>query len=214
MVKKEKLFGKRGLVYLIGCIVILGLGFTFWYQKWQSKFEAPRNNSQSIDFTIGKDFTLDAVVGDLYYYNFIKDENTFRYALVHSKDTNPGREGAIKVGNNTIDREARYTISQSMTAWQITDILLNQGNYSSCEHGCPESNFIPELSPGGDLAPTIKEKYEWVKTYEDCVKAIGHDGGQLSSEQYYQRTGIKRCVAPDGREFTQGKDGWSEIPSP
>jgi cell division protein YceG involved in septum cleavage len=214
MAKKKKLFGKRGLIYLIICIVILGLGFMFWYQNWQSKFEAPRNNSQSIAFTIGKDFTLDAVVGDLHYYNFIKDENAFRYALVHLKDNNPGRENSLKVGDNTIDREAIYTISQSMTAWQIADILLNQGNYSSCEHGCPESNFLPELLPGGDLAPTIKEKYSWVKTYEDCVKAIGHDGGQLSSEQYAQRTGIRRCIAPDGREFTQGKEGWSDIPSP
>ena len=59
-----------------------------------------------------------------------------------------------------------------------------------------------------------KEKYSWIKTYEECTKAIGHDGGQLSSEQYYQKTGIRRCVAPDGREFTEGKEGWSDIPTP
>lgn len=214
MAKKKKLFGKRGFVYLVGCIVILGLGFMLWYQNWQSKFKAPRQNTQTVDFTIGKNFTLEAVVGDLHYYNFIKDENAFRYALVHTKDNNPGRENALKAGNNTIDREARYTISQSMTAWQIADILLNQGEFSSCNHGCPESNFIPELLPGGNLAPTMKEKYEWIKIYEDCVKAIGSDGGQLSSEQYYERTGIRRCIAPDGREFTQGKEGWSDTPSP
>jgi hypothetical protein len=132
---------------------------------------------------------------------------------VHSKDTNPGRENALKVGDNTIDREARYTISQSMTAWQIAEILLNQGVYSSCEHGCPDSNFNPELLPGGDLAPTLKEKYSWVKTYDDCVKSIGHDGGQLTSEQNHIQTGHPRvCSSPDGRYFTQGKEGWSEIP--
>ncbi len=215
MVKKKKLFGKRGFIYLTVCIVILGLGFIFWYQNWQNKFKAPRQDTQTIDFTIGKDFTLEAVIGDLHYYNFIKDENTFRYALAHTKDIIPGRENALKVGDNTIDREARYTISQSMTAWQIADILLNQGNYSSCDHGCPESNFIPELLPGGNLAPTMKEKYSWVETYEDCAKAIGPDGGQLSSEQNFLQTGKPRkCVSPDGREFTQGKEGWSDTPSP
>lgn len=148
------------------------------------------------------------------YYDFIKDETIFKYALEHSKDTNPGRENAIKIGDNTIDRETVYKISQSMNAWELADVLLNQGVYQSCDHGCPESNFTPELLPGGDLAPTIKEKYSSVKTYEDCVEAIGNDSGQLSSEQYYERTGIRRCVSPDGREFTEGKKGWSDQPSP
>ena len=97
-----------------------------------------------------------------------------------------------------------------MTTWQIANILLNKGTTIDCSHGCPGSNFDPELLPGGDLAPTIKQKYEWVKTYEDCVKSIGHDGGQLSSEQYAQKTGIRKCVSPDGREFTQGKEGWTK----
>lgn len=194
----------------LGLILLVGLASVL-----QSRFVAPRQGSQLIDFTIGKDFTLDAVVGDLYYFGFIKDENALKFALRYSKDTNPGRDNAIKIGNNTIDREARYSISQSMTAWQLANVLLNQGDYSSCNHGCPDSNFIPELLPGGDLAPTMKEKYSWVKTYEDCVKSIGHDGGQLSSEQNYIQTGRPRkCISPDGREFTQGKEGWSDTISP
>lgn len=211
---KTKKLKSKAFLFLILSVLIFFLLATFWYKNWQSRFEAPRQNTQPIQFTIGKNFTLDAVVGDLKYYGFIKDEGVFRYALQHAKDINPGRENALKIGNNTVDREAVYTISQSMTAWQLADILLNQGNYQSCDHGCPESNFIPELIPGGDLAPTIKQKYEWVKTYDDCVKAIGHDGGQLSSEQYYERTGIRRCISPDVREFTQGKDGWSDTISP
>ena len=131
-----------------------------------------------------------AVVGDLHYYGFIKDEGAFKYALEHTKDNTPGKENALTIGSNTIDRKARYKISQSMTAWQMADILLNQGELSTCDHGCPDSNFDPELLPGGDLAPTLKEKYSWVKTYQDCAKAIGQDGGQLSSEQYYERTGL------------------------
>lgn len=210
MVKKTQNPNLRKLIYLFLFIVILGLVSLLWYRNWQSKFESPRHNTQTIEFTISKDMTLDAVIGDLQYYDFIKDKEAFRYALEHAKDTNPGKDNSLKAGNNTIDREARYSISQSMTAWEIADILVNEGEYGPCNHGCPDSVFNPELVPGGDLAPTLKEKYSWVKTYEDCTKAIGHDGGQLSSEQYAQRTGIRKCVSPDGREFTQGKDGWTD----
>lgn len=199
---------KRKKLVLLLVLIIAALGITVCLVNWNKKFDAPRRNTQPVEFTIGKNFTLDAVVKDLNYFNFIKDESAFKYALEHMKDITPGRENAIKIGNNTIDSEASYTISQSMTVWQIADILLNQGDFSSCEHGCPESSFSPELLPGGDLAPTIQQRYEWVRTYEDCVKSIGHDGGQLSSEQYAQKTGIRKCVSPDGREFTQGKEGW------
>ncbi len=216
MAKKKQVSKRRLVSYLVFALVVLGLGFGIWYKNWQNKFEAPRQNTQLIGYTIKKDTTLMAIVGDLHYYGFIKDENAFKFALEHTQDTTKGGTNFIKVGrgSKTIEREARYKISQSMTAWQIANVLLNQGELSTCDHGCPDSNFDPELLPGGDLAPTLKEKYSWVKTYEDCTKAIGHDGGQLSSEQYYQRTGIKRCVAPDGREFTQGKDGWSDVPTP
>lgn len=214
MAKKTKQVSMRNLIYLALFIVILGLGGLAWYKNRQNKFEAPRQNSQPIEFTISKNKSLTAVIGDLYYYGFIKDEDAFTYTLEHTKDNTPGKENALTIGSNTIDREARYKISQSMTAWQIANVLLNQGELSTCNHGCPDSNFDPELLPGGDLAPTLKEKYSWVKTYEDCTKAVGHDGGQLSSEQYAQRTGIRRCVSPDGREFTQGKEGWSDIPTP
>ncbi len=215
MAKKTKSF-PRWLRYLGVVLVVTVLASVLWYRNWQSKFETPRQNTQLIGFTIKKDTTLMAIVGDLHYYGFVKDENAFKFALEHTQDTTKGGTNFIKVGrgSKTIEREARYEISQSMTAWQIAGVLLNQGKLSTCDHGCPDSNFDPELLPGGDLAPTIKQKYEWIKTYEDCVKAIGHDGGQLSSEQYAQRTGIKRCVAPDGREFTQDKEGWSDIPTP
>jgi hypothetical protein len=213
MAKKMKSLPRK-LVYIVFLIVAVAIVSFLWYKNWQSKLDAPRQNTPAIEFTISKDKTLMAVVGDLHYYGFIKDESAFQYALEHTKDTKSGNGTSIKIGNNTIDRESRYTISQSMTAWQIANVLLNQGVSNPCNNGCPESSFNPELLPGGYLAPTLKEKYSWVKTYEDCTKAIGHDGGQLSSEQYYQKTGIKRCVAPDGREFTQGKEGWSDIPTP
>ena len=203
------------LLFLIVVLAVSGIAY-FLFKGLQSKFEAPRENTPDIQFTISKNKTLDAIVGDLKYYDFIKDERAFTFALEHTQDNTKGGENFIKVGkgSKTIEREAVYTISQSMTAWKLASILLNEGTHQDCDHGCPESNFTPELLPGGDLAPTMKEKYSWVKTYDDCVKVIGHDGGQLSSEQYYERTGIRRCISPDGREFTEGKEGWSDKPSP
>src|SRR3989344_1501390 len=201
--KKRK---RLALTLLVVALAISGIAYSL-FKGFQSKFEAPRKDTPDIQFTISKNKTLDAIAGDLKYYGFIKDERAFTFALEHTQDDTKGGENFIKVGkgSKTIEREAVYTISQSMTAWELASVLLNGGTHQDCDHGCPESNFIPELLPGGDLAPTIKERYSWVKTYEDCVKVIGQDGGQLSSEQYYESTGIRRCVSPDGREFTQGK---------
>lgn len=202
MIKRKNLL--QTVLVGIALIMSVGLYLKFRYQK----FEAPRQNSPTIEYIIGKDNTLEAVINDLQYFDFIKDKEAFRYALSASKDQTPAIPSSLLIGNNSIDREAKYKISQSMTAWQIADVLLNQGESAPCDRGCSESNFNPELLPGGDLSPTIQQKYEWVKTYEDCVKSIGHDGGQLSSEQYAQKTGIRKCVSPDSREFTQGKEGW------
>ena len=185
------------------------------------RFAAPRTDAPMVEFRVSKENTITAVTGNLNYYGFIKEEEALLEALKKTKDNTPGKPGAITIGNNTIDTETSYKISQSMTAWEIADVLLNQGtpSQSDCDQGCPNTTpFTPELLPGGDVAPTLKErmqaKYGWVKTYEDCKKAKGSDGGQLSSEQYYDRTGIRLCVSPDGREFTQGKEGWSDRQSP
>ncbi len=209
-----KLKQNKTIGILLVCTLLIILITTLLYKNWQSKFEAPRQNTKPIEFTIKKETTLEAIIGNLSYYGFIKDKDAFTYAIKSTMDSTSGRQNSIKIGNNTIDRESRFIISQSMNAWQIADTLLNKGEYSPCNNGCSESIFNPELLPGGDLAPTLKEKYSWVKTYEDCTKSIGHDGGQLSSEQYAQRTGIRKCVSPDGREFTKGKEGWSDIPTP
>lgn len=173
------------------------------------KYYAPRQGTPNISFTIGKNFTLEAVISDLKYYDFIKDENAFRYALERSVDNTSGNENSLKVGVNTIDREAKYTINQSMTAWELASVLLNEGEHSDCDHGCPESNFIPELLPGGDLAPTIEERFSWIKTYEDCVEGVGtgHEGGQAFPDK-------RLCTSPDGRYFTKGQEGWLDVPLP
>lgn len=183
--------------FLILIIIVLGVLFIF-----QSKFSPPRKTGQNILYTIPVEAKEMAITGDLKYYGFIKSESALKFAL--------WIEGGV-LGKD-IKRGVTYELSQTMNIWQIANALLNKvytGQTFDCDHGCPEGNFSPGLLPGGDLAPTISQKYEWVKTYEDCVKSIGHDGGQLSSEQYAQKTGIRKCVSPDGREFTQGKEGWT-----
>lgn len=214
MTKMTKLISSRKHFYLAFILLILGLSALAWYQNWQSRFTAPRQQARIVTFTIRKNTALTAVMSDLHYYGFIKDESAIKYALEQTKDRTPGTANAIVIGKNTIDREASYQISQSMTAWEIAAVLLNEGELRTCNHGCPDSKFEPKLLPGGDLAPTIKEKYSWVMTYDDCKKAIGSDGGQLSSTQSEEKTGIRRCVAPDGREFTAGQAGWSNLPTP
>jgi len=197
--------------YLLVALVIAILGGFFIYlQKSKlSKFEAPRQNTQKIQFQVGKDATLDGIVNNLAYYGFIKDENAFKEALLKTNDKTEGRDGAITLTNgNTINTRATYNISQSMTAWEIASVLLNEGKEESCTHGCPPGLFYPEVLPGGDMAPTLQEKYSWVETYEDCIKA----GGQTFSEQYLQKTGESdHCVSPDGeREFVQRQEGWTK----
>ena len=212
----ERITFRLILKIVLSVVILAGVLRFVQNRSLESKLTAPRQNSPKIDFTIKKNLTLDAVINDLKYYNFIKDEKAFRYALERSKDNTPGNKNSLKIGDNTIDREAKYTISQSMSGWEIAEILLNQGERSTCDHGCPDSNFSPELLPGGDLAPTIEQRFEWVKIYDDCVKAVGtgRDGGQLSSEQAYERTGKRYCTSPDGRYFTQGQEGWSDQPIP
>jgi len=192
--------GRFPLVQIIlGLILIITLVILI-----QSVFSAPRKSGPKILYRIPEPATSMAITGDLKYYDFIKSENALKFALL-VKGGVSGRE--VKKG-------VTYEIAQTMSVWQIADTLLNKvytGESYDCDRGCPEGNFNPGLLPGGDLAPTISQKYEWVKTYEDCVKSIGHDGGQLSSEQNTKRTGIRKCVSPDGREFTQGKDGWTNF---
>ena len=202
-------------LFLLAVLLLAGVLVYSWYQ---SKFSAPRKEAPIVQFKISKQNTLIAVLSNLSYYGFIKDENAFKYALQNTKDNTPGKEGVIKIGNNTIDTESAYNISQAMSAWEIAKILLNEGTPTStdCSDGCPNKTpFEPELLPGGNIAPSIQERlrteYDWVKNYDDCIKAHG----QLSSEQYTERTGKPReCVNPDSRVFTQGQEGWSDHPSP
>lgn len=73
--------------------------------------------------------TLSALLSNLEYYGFVRDEKALKYALEHSVDKLPGRTDALRVGNNTVDIYASYRISEDMTAWEIADQLLNHPSY-------------------------------------------------------------------------------------
>jgi len=190
-------------VWLIAVgVLIVGVGaLSFWIKDGLS---APKQSALEITYHVGKNTTLQGLVGNLDYYGFIKNKDLFMLALMLVKDNVPSGDDAIKVGTGTVDVEADYVISQDMSAWELARKLLNEAKLNDCIHGCP-GMFYPELLPGGEMAPTLEEKYNWVQSYENCVEAKG----QLSSEQYSERTGEpRRCVSPDGREFIQNREGW------
>lgn len=91
----------------------------------------------TVDLRISTNVTLDALVGNLYYYGFVRDEKAFRYALEHTKDVTPSDKAIVVDANRTIDTNAEYRISENMDAWQIADILLNRpsGHFSFDEYG-------------------------------------------------------------------------------
>jgi len=94
--------------------------------KEASEIRSKPGTDGTVDLRINTNTTLNGLVGNLYYYGFIRDENSFRYALEHTKDVTPG-DKAIKVDEGrTIDTNAEYRISEDMSAWQIADILLNR----------------------------------------------------------------------------------------
>jgi hypothetical protein len=194
-----KFKNSKTLTFSVVAILVLLVGSLLFLQN---AFASPKTSSPTVKYRVPEAATTMAITGDLKYYGFVKHESALKVALL--------LEGKLR--GKDVQRSSVYEISQSMTAWQIADALLNKGVSVDCSHGCPESNFDPELLPGGDLAPTIKQKYEWVTTYEDCVKAIGHDGGQITSEQAYQRTGHRICNTADGRYFIQGKEGYTDYP--
>lgn len=93
--------------------------------------------NDTADLRLDPKVTLNALIGNLYYYGFIRDEKAFRYALEHTKDTTPN-ELSIKVGKNgTIDTNAEYRISENMSAWELADLLLNkpEGHFAFDEYG-------------------------------------------------------------------------------
>ncbi len=96
--------------------------------------EAEDSEKLGASFYVTNNMTLDALISNLHYYGFVRDENALRYALENSEDTNPGKENAIKVGKNTIDRGV-YGLGTKMTAWEVARILLNYPQEVKTDYG-------------------------------------------------------------------------------
>ena len=108
--------------------------------------EAKTMAANGVDLRVSKDTALMGIVGNLYYYGFIDDEEEFNKLLTTTKDTTPGKEGAIKAGNNTIDTSSSYYINYQMTDQEIADTLLNKGRYSE-KFNDYNYLFMPSQSP-------------------------------------------------------------------
>ncbi len=88
-----------------------------------------KGNDGKINLRLTQGTTLPALLSNLEYYGFVRDQKALEYALEHTADTLPGRTYALKAGNNTVDLYASYSISEDMTAWEIADQLLNHPSY-------------------------------------------------------------------------------------
>jgi hypothetical protein len=89
-----------------------------------------QGNDGKISLRLSDKTTLEALISNLHYYGFIRDEKTFIYTLENTKDTTVGKANALKVGKTgTIDVGAYYKITEDMDAWQLADELLNKPTY-------------------------------------------------------------------------------------
>lgn len=109
-----------------------------------SREEAKEIAKDGVILRVSKDTTLMGIVGNLYYYDFIDNEDSFNKLLEATSDTTPGREEAIKAGNNTIDTQTSYYLNYNMTDEQIADTLLNKGQF---EPNFTRYNYL--LMPSG-----------------------------------------------------------------
>jgi len=99
-------------------------------EKEANEIRTKDGSDGKVVLRVTKNMTLEALISNLHYYGFIKDEKAFEYALIHTKDIKIGKENSIKVGKTgTIDINASYRISENMGAWQIADVLLNDPSY-------------------------------------------------------------------------------------
>jgi len=97
-----------------------------------------RGGSQgTVDLRLSDKTTLEALIGNLYYYGFIRNQESFRYALLHTDDMGSADKVIVVDEKRAIDVNAEYRISEDMDAWQIADILLNKpsGRFDFDEYG-------------------------------------------------------------------------------
>jgi hypothetical protein len=157
---KQKPF-KNIILYTLAIVVVSTLSFQIFRPRIdQSKFQPIDKNSWKdktvanyfieklrmtpqeaqdaeelgASFYVTKNMTLDALISNLRYYGLVQDERALRYALENSDDTNQGKEDAIRIGKNTIDRGV-YGLGTQMTAWEVARILLNYPQEVKTDYG-------------------------------------------------------------------------------
>lgn len=91
--------------------------------------EAKTMASDEVILRLSPISTLQGVVGNLYYYGFIDDQEAFEKLLTETTDNTPGDENSIKVGKNTIDVNSNYALNYSMSDEEIADTLLNKAEF-------------------------------------------------------------------------------------
>lgn len=151
---------KNILTIIVIILIFVVLGSVYWSKTNQipkEDFEAPTKNWSSpkkvddyfkeklnftekdferqrqddtVDFRLYGESTLEAVISNLQYYGFIRNEKALLYALENTEDKTQGYDEALMVGKKgSIDIYASYRISENMTAWEIAETLLNKGTY-------------------------------------------------------------------------------------
>jgi len=91
--------------------------------------EAKAMASDGVILRLSENSTLRGIVGNLYYYGFINDEDKFERLLQISTDSTLGKENSIKSGNNTIDVNSNYYLNYDMTDEEFTNTLLNKAKF-------------------------------------------------------------------------------------
>ena len=119
-----------------------------------SREEAKKMAADGVILQVSKDTTLMGIVGNLYYYGFIDNEDSFNKLLETASDTTPGKEEVIKVGNNTIDTQTSYYLNYNMTDKEIADTLLNKGKF---EENFSRYSYL--FMPGGSSKWNLVHEY-------------------------------------------------------
>lgn len=99
-----------------------------------SPSEAQKAAQDGANFYVSDAMTLDALVSNLHYYGFVRDEEALLYALENTEDHVPGQENTIVIGENSIDR-GYYSLGPNMTAWEVAEVLLNEPKESKIDYG-------------------------------------------------------------------------------
>lgn len=122
--------------------------------------EAKEMARNGVLFRIGHTSSLTGIIGNLWYYGFIDNVPQFRNRLELTEDITQGRNDAIKVGSNSIDRQSSYYLNYAMSDEQIADTLLNKGKY---EYNFTRYSYV--FMPDGGRTPTPYEEQWGEKTF-------------------------------------------------